>query len=159
MKSLVCRRRLKATAGFSLVEVLVTVALLGVVLTAIMGILRHQIRSMASLRSHSEARLYLEQAVDRFQYGDGAQSDSLIQGRFAEYRLSFAPVSDLDDARILPGTWTAEPDSAALSLLDDGEFHRRRASIRWTEHGRDQALAIEAWRFLPESEGQGGPGS
>ena len=59
-----------SAAGFSLLEVLVTVALVGVSLTVLSGIQRTQMRSLAKLRAHAEARLLLGQAVERWQYGD-----------------------------------------------------------------------------------------
>ena len=136
-------------AGFSLLEVLVTVALVGVSLTVLSGIQRTQMRSLAKLRAHAEARLLLEQAVERFQYGDGLAADSLIAGEYAEYRLAFADLAESAEEGAQPVTLPGDPEAEQLFLLNVPEFGRRSVAIVWDDRGAEQQLAIEAWRFQP----------
>lgn len=149
---------LGAESGFSLVEVLVTVAIVGTALTVLLGIMRLQIRSTRVLRSHSEARLLLEGAINRFQYGDGAHADSLIQGEFGVYRLSFAPAPGTG-ASALPTASSGERlvsggvASPGAELLDDPQLLRRRVSIGWTDGGRGRDISLDAWSFLPAERG------
>ncbi len=144
--------RKHSAAGFSLLEVLVTVAIVGVALTVISGIQRMQIRSLGNLRSHAEARLLLEQAVDRFQYGDATTADSLIAGEFSEYRLAFIDVVDLEASGSQPAALPDDPVAEQMQLLDVPEFSSRLVEISWDERGAEQQLAIEAWRFLPPDQ-------
>lgn len=118
--------------GFSLIEVLVTVTIVGTALTGILAIMRAQVRALDVLRTHQEARLLLTRAVERFQYGDGAGPDSLIAGKYATYALSLR-----DDP---------DPASCPAELRRDG-LETKTIGIHWTVRGREQALQWSAWRM------------
>lgn len=140
-------RRHGPRGGFSLIEVLITVALVGSALTALLGTLRTQTRSVGRLRSHQEARLLLEQAVERFQYGDGCETDSTIQGQHGVYRLSFSPAALTDNG----GSSSPSPEGKAPSVLETPELHLRRVSVHWGGEGKETRISMHAWRFAPES--------
>lgn len=134
MKTELTNRAHGSQAGFSLVEVLVTVAIVGSALTVLLGTLRAQVHSLRELRSHSEARLLLEQAVNRYQYGDGAESDSLIVGMHGEYALSFEDVAGPAD------------------IIGDRRFLCRRVVVQWSTDDKSSGISIDAWRFEPEEK-------
>ena len=139
----------RGNAGFSLLEVLVTVAIVGVALTVLSGVQRTQMRSLARLRVHAEARLLLAQAVERFQYGDGVAADSLIAGEYAEYRLAVVDLAEAAAEGAPPAAQPGDPAAEQRFLLDVPEFGRRRIKIAWAEREGERALALEAWRFEP----------
>jgi prepilin-type N-terminal cleavage/methylation domain-containing protein len=122
----------RCEGGFSLIEVLVTVTIVGAALGGILTIMRAQMRALDALRTHQEARLVLERAVDRFQYGDGLAPDSLVNGKYAAYSLS------LHD----------DPDPAACPIeLRRAGLETRKIAIRWTVRGQEQMLIWSAWRM------------
>ncbi len=143
-----CRRE----SGFSLLEVLVTVAIATAALTTLMGMLRQQVRSVRDLRAHAEARLLLEAAVNRFQYGDGEGVESDIVGKHGRYRISFLPATPSGEATVDFGS-VADPSAVAAAVpdwFDDLRLLRRIVSVEWREGEETMALSLEAWRFLPE---------
>lgn len=145
------RRPGAASRGFSLVEVLVTVALVASAMTAIMGVARRQVRTTALLRTHAEARGLLAQTASRFQCGYGCPSDTLIQGQFAEYRLSSAaePAQSAEPPLGSGGPAGRRGADASDPLKDSAMVHKR-IEIRWQDIDRERSIAVDAWRFEPE---------
>jgi prepilin-type N-terminal cleavage/methylation domain-containing protein len=136
------RRRLASTearrsgrAGFSLVEVLVTVAIVGSAVVGLLGVVRTQIRATDALRCHSEARLLLQEAADRFQFGEeateDATGDSLIVGRHGSYQIFFQPDG-------IP--------SGDAAVSGDGGVERWKIGVRWKQGGQEHSLVWVAWR-------------
>ena len=139
-------------------EVLVAVVVTGTAVTALMGILRSQVgRPIAPIPS--EARLILEEAANRFQYGDGQEEERLVAGKYGEYHLFFLSAGETGAGDA--GTTAPIPSPSSVSGMDVAEVGvtrliRRVATVAWTDKARSEELRLEVWRFEREVPANGG---
>jgi len=156
------RERLKGWEGFSFIEVLVALAIIAGAVTVVIGGLRKQVRTTRVLQVHSEARMILQQVADRFQYGEGAPTDSTVTGEFQEYRIRFREVGedgdqpiDLPEGEAPPATFELPPETAG----EQERLEKYVISVSWIEDEAPNDLRVEAWRLPPpvEEEAPGFP--
>jgi prepilin-type N-terminal cleavage/methylation domain-containing protein len=118
-------------AGFSLLEVLVATALMGVLMVVLLQALAGSLRAQESSRSHSQAVLAAEKVVK--EYGDlRSASQGVFQGR--EGRFAYV-------VRLEPHFQTPMAQgkgTAVCSLL--------RVTVTWEERGRTRSLELQTMR-------------
>lgn len=117
-------------AGFSLLEVLVAVAVIGGSLSVVIGALGSQARAADGFCRQQEARSVLDDAVERFQFGGCAFGDSLITGRYAVYELQI----EMPPLAGIPGN------------VEPGVI-----SLRWKDHDQERHASMNAWRPRPSA--------
>jgi prepilin-type N-terminal cleavage/methylation domain-containing protein len=158
----------RSERGFSFVEVLVCLAIIGSSAVVLMGAIRQQALTVSALQRHSEARILLEQMANTFQYGDGFHADSLVAGVHGTYSVRFQesghtsgaelPMSGPLAAGRTKALWNAgdvaASDATGIPFIPTTNHERSRLgidryriSVHWSERTKPMELALTAWRF------------
>lgn len=151
-------RRRRRERGFSLLEVLVSVTIAGMVFTAILGGVRLHVRSTNTLRFRAEARMTLEEAVARYQLGRGKPRAESVAGRYGTYEIRFVPITEERNQRF-QGPAVFESRGSRAQLPFDAstvpkDVERHRVWVEWTEVGRPMSLSLDVWRRSPPELGR-----
>ncbi len=140
--------------GFSLIEVLVTVAIITVSLVVLFGAMRQQIFVVQKLRPHSEARILLNQAVNQFQYGDSIETVGQVRGQYGEYNISFQDLPvERRPLRFLTTIQDEFPTAPEVDYetgdINEQALECKQINIKWQVGSEEQALSVDAWRYQP----------
>jgi len=123
------------TQGFSLLEVMVATALMGVLLVILLEVLAGSLRAQESSRTHTQAVLVAEKVIK--EYGE---LRSLSQGVFQGRDGRFAYVVRLEPK--FQGPTTMSDRKAVCSLL--------KVTVSWEERGRPKSLELQTMRTAVE---------
>lgn len=121
--------------GFTLLEVLVALTVLGVALTVLFGIFGHSLsrsrETLSRLEARTAAAALLAQAETAPALKYGETQGHLSSG--LDWRLSVRPYGDDKDRQAWP--------AAAAQVV---------ATIRWGEHGDGQTFTLSTLRLMPK---------
>ncbi len=131
-------RRLREEEGISLVEVLVSIVLMGLVLAALGSTL---FGSMASARQNEGLTKATALANERIEKLRNMPWGNLLQSSFP------APESVSRERRLYTVTTTVTPDPAA-----PGNFKRYTVDLQWQENNRTQTLRLAGQRARRATE-------
>ncbi|HSZ74974.1 MAG TPA: type II secretion system protein [Rhizomicrobium sp.] len=128
-------RRENADDGFTLIEVLVALAILGVSLATLLGVFSQSLEYTSRTRIETEARTLaqslLAETGDSAQLQIGETSGSTSSGLF--WRVLVRPYD-----REPQNSWPVE----AVTVI---------ALVAWTESGRQKTLALDTLRLMPKA--------
>jgi hypothetical protein len=98
-----------------------------------------------------------EKVANRFQYGDGFHSDSLVVGAFADYDIKFREI----DFETMEPAQTEDPESQrpedgvpGIEQIDSTppdiaeKLERYTITVEWLENRKQNDLGLEAWRLI-----------
>jgi general secretion pathway protein I len=128
-------RRENADDGFTLIEVLVALAILGVSLATLLGVFSQSLEYTSRTRIETEARTLAQSLLA--ETGDGAQLHIGETSGSTSSGLSW---------RVLVRPYDREPQNSWLV-----EAVTVTALVAWTESGRQKTLALDTLRLMPKT--------
>lgn len=141
------RRNRSRDGGFTLIEVLVALAIAGLALAAIAGVFGTGVLGHATATDADAALALAEEKLA------GAEATPTVRpGRSAgvyaghfDWQVSVAPYDDTGDTAALPPAVNPLPNPAAPTL----RLYRIEAAVAWRDGRRRRQLALSTLRLLP----------
>jgi general secretion pathway protein I len=132
------RFRRRSSQGFSLLEVLIATALMGLIMVVLMHLLSSGTRAQEATRRNTQATLLAESVLEEYCAGKTLEAGT-FQGR--EGRFGFT-------VQVLPQYEVGELGSARMlrcSLI--------QVTVNWREYGRAKFLKLETMRAVTLKKG------
>jgi prepilin-type N-terminal cleavage/methylation domain-containing protein len=131
------RRCPQGTEGFTLLEVLVATALMGVVLVVLLQVLTSAIRAQEAAQGHMRALLVAEKVLQE-NCGASSLAASTHQGRVGGFNYL---------VRVTPQYELSNPQKKQLIMCS-----LIQVTVSWQERGQTKSLALETIRTMVQKK-------